>query len=44
LGEKHLNIEELRKKMREKGRFSKYCSECGEVFGSDDIDEFLKDG
>lgn len=28
--------------MRKKGAFSKYCSNCHEIFGSDDIDEFLK--
>lgn len=25
-----------------KGKFEKYCGTCGETFGSDDFDEFLK--
>ena len=28
--------------MRKKGAFTKYCSTCGETFGSDDIEEFMK--
>ena len=28
--------------MRKKGAFTKYCSNCGETFGSDDIEEFMK--
>ena len=42
---KQPSIEDLKKvqeKLREKGRFSKYCSDCGEMFGSDDMDTFLE--
>jgi hypothetical protein len=37
-----MNLEEMRKEMRKHGAFTKYCSICGEIFGSDDINEFLK--
>lgn len=28
--------------MRKKGAFTKYCSDCGETFGSDDVEEFME--
>jgi len=36
---KELNA--IRKNMRKVGAFSKYCAECGQTFGSDDLKEFL---
>ena len=36
-----MDIKELQTEMRKKGAFSKYCSNCHETFGSDDIDKFL---
>ncbi len=35
-------LEEKRQNMRKMGAFSKYCSNCGQTFGSDDINVFLK--
>ena len=39
LSEEALKIQE---ELRKIGRFSKYCSDCGEKFGSDDMDTFLE--
>lgn len=36
------NLRMIQEKLREKGRFSKYCKDCGEIFGSDDIQAFLE--
>lgn len=36
-----MEINELREKMREHGRFTKYCPTCNKIFGSDDMEEFL---
>lgn len=30
------------KEMRQVAAFTKYCADCGETFGSDDIEEFMK--
>lgn len=35
-------MELKRKEMRTVGAFTKYCANCGETFGCDDLDEFLK--
>jgi hypothetical protein len=35
-------VEEMRKEMRKKGAFTKYCSNCKKTFGSDDMKKFLK--
>lgn len=35
-------LQQMQKKMRKMGAFSKYCSECGQTFGCDDINKFLE--
>lgn len=37
-----VKAEEIRQEIRKKGRFGKYCADCGAIFASDDMDEFLK--
>ena len=34
-------LDEMKKKMRKVAAFTKYCADCGETFGSDDINKFL---
>jgi len=35
-------LKNMQKEMRKVGRFTKYCSDCNKIFGSDDIEIFLR--